>query len=351
MKKILLFIIIAGIIFGALKLFKTRSAQKAAQSTPIERHYAVKTLKAKQSTLEEHRPFLAELKPLQGINLSTKLTGIITRLHVSENSVVKKGDILVNIDDAELQSNLRALASQKKAQLADLKYTQSVLDRNEKLYKAGGLSREKYEASVVLYQNKTAQLDTSVQKIKQLRIQQNYLNIKAPFSGTVSTLLLDEGDIALPGKPILKLHSDKQKMTFSYMPTSKVIRVGQAVLLQERRIGEISKLYDHSENALLVAEVQLDAPLGRANHSLISIEVLTNEKEGCSVPLSTLLHQDDKHLVMLYENGEFHPYHVNILLQDHHQAIISPCPTAQVASASEAKLSLLPSLGKVKVSH
>ena len=351
MKKILLLIVIAAIVFGAVKLFKTRQESRQNQTTPIERHYAIKTVNAETKSLQERRSFLAEIKPVQGVNVASKLSGLITRLRVSENSVVKKGDLLIQIDDGELQSNLSAAEAQKKAQLADLDYARSLLDRNEKLYKAGGLSREKYDASVVLYQNKTAALETTAQKIKQIKIQLDYLNIKAPFDGMVSALLLHAGDLALPGKAILKLHSEAQQMIFSYMPTSKSIRVGQSVFYQKRRVGAVSKLYDHSENGLLVAEVSLDAPMNAANHSLLNIEVVTNEKSGCAVPLSTLLHQNSAVSVMLYQEEHFMPLAVNITVQDHHEALVTPCPSSPVATASEAKLSLLPSLGKVKVSR
>ncbi len=351
MKKLLFFVIMAAIVFGGVKLFKTRSAQKTAQSTPEERYYAVKTIKPTQNTLEQHRSFLAEIEPVKGIAISTKLTGIITHLHVSENSKIKKGELLLNIDDAELQSNLKALQGQKKAQISDLKYTKTLLDRNEKLYKAGGLSREKYDASLVMYQSKTAILETTVQKMKQIKIQLSYLNIKAPFSGTVSTLLLHEGDIALPGKPILKLHSNKQKMIFKYVPTSKEIALEQDVLIDEKKVGHISKLYDYSINGLYLAEALFDSKLNIPNHSLISIEVLTDKQSGCSVPLNSLLHQDNSTSVMVYKNKEFTALNVNVLLENHKEAIITPCPDSEVASASESKLDILASLGKVKVSQ
>jgi RND family efflux transporter MFP subunit len=351
MKKIIFFIIVAAVIFGGVKLFKTRTAAKAAQDTPIERHYAVKTVKAKHTTLEQHRSFLAEVESVKGVNISTKFTGIIKKIHVSENSIVKKGDLLINIDDSELQSMLKATKEQKKAQLSDLKYTKTLLDRNEKLYKAGGLSREKYDASLVLYQNKTAVLEATVEKIKQIKIQLSYLNIRAPFSGTVSSLLLHEGDIALPAKAILKLHTNKQKMTFKYMPTSKKIELNQDVLIDEKKIGHISKLYDYSENGLYLAEAVFDTPLNIANHSLISIEILTNKESGCSVALNTILHKDNNTFVMLYKDGEFTSLAIKIVLQDHKEAIITPCPEFEVASASEAKLALLATYGKVKVSQ
>ncbi len=351
MKKILFFIIIVAVIFGGVKLFKTRAEQKVAQSTAQERYYAVDIVQAKKSTLEQHRSFLAEVDALKEVSVSTKISGTITHLHVSENSIVKKGDLLLDIDDAELRSSLKAAKEQKKAQLSDMKYTKSVLERNEKLYKAGGLSREKYEASLVMYQNKTALLETSVQKIKQIEAQLKYFHIKAPFSGVVSSILLHEGDMALPAKPILKLHSDEQKMVFKYIPNEKALQVNQAVLINEQKVAHITKLYDYVQNGLSLAEARFDTPLKLANHSLVNIEVVIKSQNGCSVPLSSILHQDDSTSVMEYKDGAFSPLHVSIVLQDHKEAIITPCPEYKVASASEAKLAILAALGKVKVSQ
>jgi RND family efflux transporter MFP subunit len=349
MKKIILFIIIIGIVFGAVKLYKTRLATKEAQDVPTKRYYSISTVQAENKNLRETRSFLAEAQAIRSVDISTKLTGLITKVYVSENSKVKKDELLIKIDDTELKSNFKALLSQKAAQMADVKYTKTILDRNKKLYDIGGLSREKYEASLVLYKNKVAIFRGTVEKIKQVKNQLTYLNIKAPFSGVVSKVILHEGDMALASKPILKLNSYKQKMIFTFANKSNDIKVSQDILVNNEKVGTINKIYDYTKNGLFVSEVKLHKDLDMPNNSLVNIEVVVDEKRGCSVPQSTLLHKNKELFVMIYKDDEFSPLSVNIELENEKEVIISPCPNYPVATASEAKLSLLPSLGKVKV--
>ena len=54
---------------------------------------------------------------------------------------------------------------------------------------------------------------------------------------------------------------------------------------------------------------------------------------------------------MVYENGRFTPFPVRIPGQNETLALIDPCPSSPVALGTEAKLSLLPTYGPVKISR
>jgi len=348
MKKIIFLVIAVAVVVGALRLYKVRVAQKEAQVLPTKRYYSVDLVDAQQKTLRKSREFLAQVDALKSADISTKLSGVIKKIYVSENSKVKKGDLLLSIDDVELKSTLESLKIQQNAQQSDLSYTKSIADRNKKLYKAGGLSHEKYEASLVAYKNKESIFNNTVQKIKQIKNQLSYLNIKAPFDGVVSKIILDEGSLAMASKPILALKTTKQKLIFKYAPSSD-IKVLDKVLIDSKVVGEVAKIYDYTQNALLVAEVKLTQDIHMPNNAFIDVELITSEIEGCVVKQSTLLHKGDKTFVMSYNKDHFTQLEVDVKLESKDEAIVSPCPTYPVASANESKLAILASLGKVKV--
>jgi len=349
MKKIIFLLITVAIVVGAIRLYKIRATQKDSQPLPTKRYYSVDMISTEQKTLQQSRDFLAQVEAFKSANISTKFSGIIKKIYVSENSKVKKGDLLVSIDDVELKSSIKSLKIQQQAQQSDLSYAKSVLKRNKKLYDAGGLSYEKYEASLVVYKNKNSLLNNTLEKIKQIQNQLSYLNIKAPFDGRVSKVILDEGSLALASKPILIINTIKQKLTFKYAPSSD-IKPFDKILFDSKEVGNVSKIYDYTQNALLVAEVELNQNIGIANNAFINISVITSHASGCSIKQSTLLHKGDKTFVMVYDKGCFSELEVDVGLQNNDEAIISPCPLKPVASANESKLAILASLGKVEVS-
>ena len=349
MKKILLFVIIIAIAAGGAMFLKKQKIRVANLPTPKAVTYTVDTAMASTKTVRETRPFLAQLLASKSALIASKFSAEIKKIHVKENDTVKKGAMLISLDDAEIRANISSLNTQTKALKADVANAKSQRERNKLLLKSGGLSQDRYDNSEVLYQNKLSAMESTEQKIKQLYAQLEYLNIKAPFSGRVGTIFVDAGNLAIPGKAIISLNSDDQKLIFSYVETSHAIIEGQRVLLDAEEIGTVERRYDDAKNALLVAEIKLHSPLPYANKSYLNIEVVTAESTGCSVPLNALLHRKDNTVIMLYKEGRFESLNVDIVLQDRDDAIIKTCPDFSMATASEAKLSLLPTLGTVQI--
>jgi len=351
MKKIIgIFILLAIGVSAGLFL---KSQKEAVASAPVAkaRHYSVKTISPQMKTIQETRAFLAQLLASKSALIASKFSAEIKEIYVKENDRVKKGQLLISLDDREIVANLNSLKKQQESLELDVANVKRSLLRNKKLLEAGAIAQEQYDNSNVAYQLKLSALQATQEKIKQTKVQLGYLNIRAPFSGRIGTIFVDAGNLAVPGKPIVSLNSDDQKLIFSYAPTSKPILVGNTVLVDGKAVGIISRKYDDAKNALLVAEIKLTKALPYANRAFVNIEVVTGEMRGCTLPLNALLHRKNASYVMLYREKHFEAKEVELLLHNEEDAIIKECPTERVAVASEAKLALLPSLGEVLVNE
>lgn len=351
MKKIIIAIIVIAIAVLAAKYLMAQKKEVLELATPKTYKYSVEVVTAKTETLRQTRHFLAQLLASKSAIIASKFSAEIKKIYVKENSVVKKEELLVALDDREIRANLATLQKQKETLDADVANAKRSLQRNKKLLDIEAMSKEKYDDSNLAYQNKETNLQATLEKIKQAQAQLTYLIIKAPFSGRVGTIFLDAGNLASPSKPIISLNSDDQKLLFSYVATSELISQGQKVLVDGKEIGEITKTYDDAKNALLVAEVKPSASLAFANQSFINIDVVTDEQTGCSIPLNAILNKKDEKFIMLYKEGKFQAQKINVLLQNSKSAIIESCPKEKIAIASEAKLSILPTLGSVNISE
>ena len=349
MKKFIAVLLTIALLVSAGMLLKKRkqSIKDAPPPTPLT--YQVKVVPAITQRLEQTRPFLARLASRETAKISSKLSGLIKEVLVRENQSVKEGDLLLQIDDLEIVSSIQALRVSLKARKKDVQYSKNLHKRNKALFEAGGLAREKFEASEVAYATKQASLEATRQKIISLEVQRSYLNIRAPFDGIVGTLFSRKGDLANPGRPLLSINSPGQKLTFSYVPGGGAIRAGQAVFLNGRRIGQVTTLYSDAANGLSVAEVDVDTPLEMPNNYYVTIDLLTFADTGCTVPLDALLRKKEGVQVIVHANGEFTFFPVSVIAQNRERALIEPCPTSLVAVAAEAKLSQLPSYGNVLV--
>lgn len=297
----------------------------------------------------DKQSYLATVEADKSVGVASKFNGYIKALHVSESQRVHKGDLLVQIDATEATESLKSLQTSLNAAQKDLEYKSSVYERNKKLYDIKGLSKEQLDQSGVALFSAKANLQTLKQNSNSTNNQLAYLNIRAPFDGTVSQIFLHEGDLASPSRPILQLNSLDKKMTLSF--TGNRVKKGLHVRLNDNEIGEISTIYDDAKNGLKVAEVKLSKELNSTNGENITVDLLGEKMSGCVVQSDALLYDGEQTKIVVYENNRFHFVEVKVLQSQKKESIITPCVSQKIAVASQSKLSLLPEQEDVKIEN
>lgn len=111
--------------------------------------------------------------------LVPETSGKIISINFNEGSVVSQGDMLVKINDADLQAQLKRLRLQEKL-AADTEA------RNKKLLEAGGVSQEVYDGVLTQYNSIKAEIELVMAQIAKTEI-------RAPFTGKIGLLNVYEG--------------------------------------------------------------------------------------------------------------------------------------------------------------
>ena len=349
-KTIVVAVVVIAVIVVAVKLLQSRKAEIADAPLPSAGTVTVTVVKVKQGSLKNKVPFLAQVLSDKSIKLSTKLAGYVEKVLVEEAQKVKKGEVLVRIDALELTSGIEALNATLRAQKNDFVISKQIYDRNKKLYRIGGLSKEKLDIALGTLKMKRAVVENTQQKLAQQQHQLSYLQIVAPFDGEIDSILMHEGDLAATGKPILSMSNAKKKLRFSYAPAkSNFIKKEQNVFMDDMQVGYVKSIYTTSQNGLTSAEVTLTEKIDLPTGSSANITVLVKEVKGCMVPSDTVLHKKDNTYVMAYEKGQFSAMKIKIKMQEAHEVVIFPCPSVPIAKASEVKLAQLPAYDQVTV--
>lgn len=379
MKKIVLIVILILIVVGGIKLIKDTKNDLASLETAQKPIFSVNVVSVEKRTIEESSSFSAKLESDNTVDIATKISGFIEKIYVSENDIIKKDDLLVKIDSSEVDESLKQISNtiksmefsvdSIKANISslenDLKASQNKLDRNNILYKAGGLAKEALEFSEVEYEIKKSKLDSTQKSIEakryELKAVQNsydskkasleYYDIKASQDGIVGNIFLNNGDLITAGKTILKLLDTKQKLTFLF--ASKDIKEGLEVLINNSIKAKISKVLKSASNSLYQAEIDLDIDLSTALdlpiNSFVDIKVITKRTTDFSLPSNTILHKKDGTYVVIYENKLFKFKKVEIITEGEDFVITKDKIMGKVALASESKLAILPSSNNYKI--
>lgn len=140
------------------------------------------------------------------VNLTAERAGIITKINFKEGESVKKGQILVYLNDSELQAQLQRLQY-------NLELRQQQESRQKQLLDKEAISQEEYDIALT-------ELNTIKAEIKQVEAEINNSRIVAPFDGIIGLRSVSEGGYISPNESIARLIDlDPIKLEFSVPET------------------------------------------------------------------------------------------------------------------------------------
>lgn len=128
------------------------------------------------------------------VNIAPRITGIIKKIDVKNNQIVKKGDTLYEIDTEPFEVALakaEATLDMKKALLAN---AETSFQRTANLYKHHTASRNSYENALASLKSNTAAVQIAEQEVQEAQNNLSYTIIKAPETGVISNFSLGIGD-------------------------------------------------------------------------------------------------------------------------------------------------------------
>ena len=130
------------------------------------------------------------------ILLNSEMSGLITQMHVNSGNSVKKGQLILSMDESIINANISELKSQ-------LEYANYMLDKQVDLFeKELGTELDKKTAEY--------QVNSLEAKLKTLEVQKSKMNVIAPFSGIVDEVYAKTGQLVAPQMPILRLVNNTQ---------------------------------------------------------------------------------------------------------------------------------------------
>lgn len=147
--------------------------------------------------------------------ITSRYMGIVKKMHVAEGDIVKKGQLLYEIDSKEIDSkkeqvNLAISQAQLALQMNKNQYSNMLLNlgRYKRLFKKGMVSKYELENLELGAKNMQDMVKIASKQVTQAKAmrkevlnQYNYLKLKAPNAGVIIAKKLSVGEMAMPGMP------------------------------------------------------------------------------------------------------------------------------------------------------
>lgn len=133
------------------------------------------------------------IEPITLVEVGTQVSGVISKLYVDYNSVVKAGQVLAELDKRLLSSELENANATLQSRQVDLDLQKKNYDRQKMLWEKQAISRVDWENAESAY--KTAQLAVTSSRAAVLKAQTNlgYATITSTIDGVVVSRAVEEG--------------------------------------------------------------------------------------------------------------------------------------------------------------
>ncbi|MDO6737468.1 efflux RND transporter periplasmic adaptor subunit [Wenyingzhuangia sp. 2_MG-2023] len=152
-----------------------------------------KTIAAKKANITTMVTATGTIEPITQVEVGTQVSGVVEKIYVDYNSIVKEGQLIAELDKTNLnQAKIQAQASYDNA-LSQKNYLQIIYNRQKTLYDNNVISKSDYDEAVYNYQTAKGTVAQRLSDLTTAKTNLEYANIYAPIDGVVLSRDIDEG--------------------------------------------------------------------------------------------------------------------------------------------------------------
>ncbi len=295
-----------GLAAAGARIIQHKKQELARAEPPAMLPLAVRTDVVREGRLGESRRYLGVLQAKTIVQLSPRITAQITGIRVREGETVKKGEVLAVLDARIQDTKIRSLKAQIGAAKTSLYTTQGIYDRDLELYEQKALSKEALDRSQAALAAAKARVIELENALESARVERSYTRLAAPFDALVTKRLMEPGDTALAGRPVLTLEALDSGYTlvvhvpqavFPRLQTNMPVKIlapaqGKEAAALEARISRLYPAGSSEGDPLPVCEIDLDTrPFTLPTGSSLHVRITVREESGLVLPARSLLEQ------------------------------------------------------------
>ena len=283
---------------------------KTAQTLKIT---AEDLLTVQNSALASGPVITGSIQPERRADLRAEVSAIVLQVLKENGENVKKGDILVRLDDTSIRDSMNSAEESARASSQSFDQAERQFQRLKTLRASGMTSTQQLEDAEIRRNNSQSDLVAAKARAVQARQQLQRTEVRAPFDGIVSERKVSAGDTAQIGKELVKV-IDPASMRFQGLISADkvtLVKVGQAVSFRvngyDKEFAGKVKRVDPAANAttrqveILVDFVGSDQP--RISGLYAEGRIETGTTQVLMLSDSALIRDGDKAYVWSIKDG------------------------------------------------
>ena len=153
------------------------------------------------------------IEPVTSVTVGTQVSGIVSKLYVDYNSVVKKGQVIAELDKTNLMSQLNSAKSQLATAQSQLNYQTANFNRYKTLYQKGLVAADDFDNAQLSYRQAKEQVAVAKEEVQRAQTNLGYATITSPIDGVVLSKSVEEGQTVAASFSTPELFTIAQDLT------------------------------------------------------------------------------------------------------------------------------------------
>ncbi len=286
---------------------------KEAEPTP---DIAVPVIKADCSPEAEAEVYYGQIKGKYESALSFMTGGKIAFRRIKTGSTLKTGDILMELDTADIKESFKTASARLDEAKSRLNFAKADYARQSSLFKDEIISKAKFEESsnnLEIALSFYKQAEASYRQSKNLT---EYAVLRSPWDATVTEIYAEAGQVVSQGQPVMTIIKNGIFEAEFYVPENKLQNFAEgaavSITLWAARdktlnavIGEISPKADKKTGSFKIRAEITDPPefLRPGMTASIKAKPVNPAQNGCFVPSSAVYGENGGHRIWIFDNG------------------------------------------------
>ena len=197
---------IAAVVVILIAWFLMRGGKK-------EEQVSFDTAKVEKTNIRTSITATGTIEPVTSVTVGTQVSGIVSKLYVDYNSVVKKGQVIAELDRTNLISELNTAKANLASSESSMAYEKSNYNRYKTLYDKGLVSADEYESALLSYRKAKEDVSTKRESVNKAQTNLGYATITSPIDGVVLSKSVEEGQTVAASFNTPELFSIAQDLT------------------------------------------------------------------------------------------------------------------------------------------
>ncbi len=153
------------------------------------------------------------IEPVTSVTVGTQVSGIVSKLYVDYNSVVKKGQVIAELDKTNLLSQLATAKTQLATAQSQLDYQTANYKRYQTLFQKGLVAADDYDNAKLSYRQAVEQVASAKEEVQRAQTNLGYATITSPIDGVVLSKSVEEGQTVAASFSTPELFTIAQDLT------------------------------------------------------------------------------------------------------------------------------------------